>query len=132
MSCLHNRDQILEFLRKFFLKGFHIYQNYLCVLEYRLVLIYSFLRFSGRSLEPRTCPTKAKVSLNRNPKGGGCVCVPLWQLGHRSYNPFENLHKGRNQHFYIICNYIFNFHIYLFYNEVILLHTKIHFLPVNH
>ena len=71
MSCLHNRDQILEFLRKFFLKGFHIYQNYLCVLEYRLVLIYSFLRFSGRSLEPRTCPTKAKVSLNRNPKGGG-------------------------------------------------------------
>ena len=32
MTCLHNHDQILEFLRKLFLKGFQIYQNYLCAL----------------------------------------------------------------------------------------------------
>ena len=31
MTCLHNHDQILEFLRKIFLKGFQIYQNYLCL-----------------------------------------------------------------------------------------------------
>ena len=30
MTCLHNHDQILEFLRKIFLKGFQIDQNYLC------------------------------------------------------------------------------------------------------
>ena len=34
MTCLHNHDQILEFLRKIFLKGFQIYQNYLCALNY--------------------------------------------------------------------------------------------------
>ena len=34
MTCLHNHDQILEFLRKIFLKGFQIYQNYLCALIY--------------------------------------------------------------------------------------------------
>ena len=34
MICLHNHDQILEFLRKIFLKGFQIYQNYLCALMY--------------------------------------------------------------------------------------------------
>ena len=34
MICLHNHDQILEFLRKIFLKGFQIYQNYLCALSY--------------------------------------------------------------------------------------------------
>ena len=33
MTCLHNHDQILEFLRKIFLKGFQIYQNYLCALK---------------------------------------------------------------------------------------------------
>ena len=33
MICLHNHDQILEFLRKIFLKGFQIYQNYLCALS---------------------------------------------------------------------------------------------------
>ena len=33
MTCLHNHDQILEFLRKIFLKGFQIYQNYLCALS---------------------------------------------------------------------------------------------------
>ena len=33
MTCLHNHDQILEFLRKIFLKGFQIYQNYLCALR---------------------------------------------------------------------------------------------------
>ena len=32
MTCLHNHDQIIEFLRKIFLKGFQIYQNYLCAL----------------------------------------------------------------------------------------------------
>ena len=32
MTCLHNHDQILEFLGKIFLKGFQIYQNYLCAL----------------------------------------------------------------------------------------------------
>ena len=32
MNCLHNHDQILEFLRKIFLKDFQIYQNYLCAL----------------------------------------------------------------------------------------------------
>ena len=32
MTCLHNHDQILEFLWKIFLKGFQIYQNYLCAL----------------------------------------------------------------------------------------------------
>ena len=32
MTCLHNHDQILEFLQKIFLKGFQIYQNYLCAL----------------------------------------------------------------------------------------------------
>ena len=32
MTCLHNHDQILQFLRKIFLKGFQIYQNYLCAL----------------------------------------------------------------------------------------------------
>ena len=34
MTCLHNHDEILEFLRKIFLKGFQIYQNYLCALIY--------------------------------------------------------------------------------------------------
>ena len=33
MKCLHNHDQILEFLRKISLKGFQIYQNYLCALK---------------------------------------------------------------------------------------------------
>ena len=33
MTCLHNHDQVLEFLRKIFLKGFQIYQNYLCALK---------------------------------------------------------------------------------------------------
>ena len=33
MTCLHNHDQILEFLRKIFLKGFQIYQNYLCAFK---------------------------------------------------------------------------------------------------
>ena len=33
MTCLHNHDQILEFLWKIFLKGFQIYQNYLCALN---------------------------------------------------------------------------------------------------
>ena len=32
MTCLHNHDQILEFLQKIILKGFQIYQNYLCAL----------------------------------------------------------------------------------------------------
>ena len=39
MTCLHNHDQILEFLRKIFLKGFQIYQNYLCALMY--IIIYN-------------------------------------------------------------------------------------------
>ena len=30
MTCPHNHDQILAFPRKIFLKGFQIYQNYLC------------------------------------------------------------------------------------------------------
>ena len=34
MTCLPNHDQILEFLRKIFLKGFQIYQNYLCALTH--------------------------------------------------------------------------------------------------
>ena len=34
MTCLHNHDQILEFLRKIFLKDFQIYQNYLCALTF--------------------------------------------------------------------------------------------------
>ena len=34
MTCLHNHDQILEFLRKIFWKGFQIYQNYLCALKH--------------------------------------------------------------------------------------------------
>ena len=33
MTCLHNHDQILEFLQKIFLKGFQIFQNYLCALR---------------------------------------------------------------------------------------------------
>ena len=33
MTCHHNHDQILEFLRKIFFKGFQIYQNYLCALR---------------------------------------------------------------------------------------------------
>ena len=36
MTCLHNHNQILEFLRKIFLKGFQIYQNYLCALNVKL------------------------------------------------------------------------------------------------
>ena len=40
MTCLHNHDQILEFLRKIFLKGFQIYQNYLCALTYLNMLLY--------------------------------------------------------------------------------------------
>ena len=36
MNCLHNHDQILEFLRKIFLKGFQIYQNYLCALTLKV------------------------------------------------------------------------------------------------
>ena len=36
MTCLHNHDQILEFLRNIFLKGFQIYQNYLCALMFYL------------------------------------------------------------------------------------------------
>ena len=37
MTCLHNHDQILEFLRKIFLKGFQIYQNYLCALTNKVI-----------------------------------------------------------------------------------------------
>ena len=33
MTCLHNHNQILEFLQKIFLKGFQIYQTYLCALN---------------------------------------------------------------------------------------------------
>ena len=40
MTCLHNHDQILEFLRKIFLKGFQIYQNYLCALNFSCNLLY--------------------------------------------------------------------------------------------
>ena len=39
MTCLHNHDKILEFLRKIFLKGFQIYQNYLCALSISRCLI---------------------------------------------------------------------------------------------
>ena len=39
MTCLHNHDQILEFLRKIFLKGFQIYQNYLCALSVMFVTL---------------------------------------------------------------------------------------------
>ena len=42
MTCLHNHDQILECLRKIFLKGFQIYQNYLCALMYYDYIILSF------------------------------------------------------------------------------------------
>ena len=38
MTCLHNHEQILEFLRKIFLKVFQIYQNYLCALTYALYM----------------------------------------------------------------------------------------------
>ena len=38
MTFLHNHDQILEFLRKIFLKSFQIYQNYLCALNLSYVL----------------------------------------------------------------------------------------------
>ena len=38
MTCLHNHDQIIEFLRKIFLKGFQIYQNYLCALKDTTIL----------------------------------------------------------------------------------------------
>ena len=43
MTCLHNHDQILEFLRKIFLKGFQIYQNYLCALNYLSSVLKSFI-----------------------------------------------------------------------------------------
>ena len=52
MTCLHNHDQILEFLRKIFLKGFQIYQNYLCALNnvfnvvLRLVASFPWATFS--------------------------------------------------------------------------------------
>ena len=39
MTCLHNHDQLLEFLKKIFLKGFQIYQNYLCALRCGLLWI---------------------------------------------------------------------------------------------
>ena len=33
MACVHNHDQIPEFLAKMLLKGFSVYQNYLCALK---------------------------------------------------------------------------------------------------
>ena len=49
MICLHNHDQILEFLRKMFLKGFQIYQNYLCALRdwdyYELITYFASFSF---------------------------------------------------------------------------------------
>ena len=60
MTCLHNHDQILEFLQKIFLKGFQIYQNYLCALTNDLYLfglrgksffpLFLFLQISSPSL----------------------------------------------------------------------------------
>ena len=32
MTCIHDLDEILKFQRDMFLKGFQIYQNYLCAL----------------------------------------------------------------------------------------------------
>ena len=45
MTCLHNHDQILEFLRKIFLKGFQIYQNYLCALSacFKFVMMVTYI-----------------------------------------------------------------------------------------
>ena len=42
MTCLHNHDQILEFLWKIFLKGFQIYQNYLCALIFPVPVLAPF------------------------------------------------------------------------------------------
>ena len=50
MTCLHNHDQILEFLWKIFLKGFQIYQNYLCALTCILWLVAVFWCFSLHEL----------------------------------------------------------------------------------
>lgn len=33
MTCIHNLDEILKFYCEMFLKGFQIYQNYLCALK---------------------------------------------------------------------------------------------------
>ena len=50
MTCLHNHDQILEFLQKIFLKGFQIYQNYLCALKLFLTLELRKWKFDNKLL----------------------------------------------------------------------------------
>ena len=59
MTCLHNHDQILEFLQKIFLKGFQIYQNYLCPLSYDTAVMNSCIL--------KSCKTKIKVAQNLVP-----------------------------------------------------------------
>ena len=48
MTCLHNHDQILEFLRKIFLKGFQIYQNYLCALIHVDLFFYLIIMYDTK------------------------------------------------------------------------------------
>ena len=59
MTCLHNHDQILEFLRKIFLKGFQIYQNYLCALMhhegYTTFTVPNFLLMKARFTTMNVC-----------------------------------------------------------------------------
>ena len=52
MTCLHNHDQILEFLRKIFFKGFQIYQNYLCALNHVNQIFFVFFVFLLYTVEP--------------------------------------------------------------------------------
>ena len=54
MTCLHDHDQILEFLRKIFLGGFQIYQNYLWELHRFMYIAYS----SNHSLITLNLPFK--------------------------------------------------------------------------
>ena len=70
MTCLHNHDQILEFLRKIFLKGFQIYQNYLCALSLRTDLklpligpiLQRWVKFNLSSVQTRSvCQAKTDL-----------------------------------------------------------------------
>ena len=109
MTCLHNHDQILEFLRKIYLKGFQIYQNYLCALMLQPIqfMFLMHILFSGL--------------YNKS----ACLQVSTRGQGQRSINinvftvilttRLSNTTRFADDHFGL-CPFFFFFHCSLFDN----------------
>ena len=76
MTCLHNHDQILELLRKIFLKGFQIYQNYLCALK-EVFLLINFQTYYTNSKtniwDERVCSSETNHSIESRQSSPHCM-----------------------------------------------------------